>query len=135
MNQVLVDSSVLLDVFEDDPVWSNWSVSTLNHYKNFHLLCINSIIYTELSIGFKKIEELEHALTVAGITMLILPRESLFLAGKAFLQYKRNSGTKRTPLPDFYIGAHASVEAILLITRDTQQIKHYFPTVTIISPS
>jgi len=134
MNGLLVDANVILDIFLDDPVWADWSEETLNRFGETHTLCINPIIYTELSIGFQRIEELEKAIEIAGLQMLAIPKEALFLAGKAFLQYRRNKGTKSSPLPDFFIGAHAAVLQMDLITRDVARYRTYFPTVHLISP-
>jgi predicted nucleic acid-binding protein len=134
MSHVLVDSNVILDIFLDDPHWANWSEITLNQYGSTHDLCINPIIYTELSIGFNRIEELEDAIAQAGFQMLPLPKEALFLTGKIFLQYRKNQGTKLSPLPDFFIGAHAAILKLPLITRDVDQYRTYFPTITLISP-
>jgi predicted nucleic acid-binding protein len=134
MNGLLVDSNVILDIFLDDPNWGEWSEETLNQYGASHELFINSIIYTELSIGFNRIEELEGAIEIAGFQMLEMPKEALFLAGKAFLQYRRNKGVKSSPLPDFFIGAHAAVLNVALITRDTARYRTHFPTVNLITP-
>ena len=97
---LLIDSNVLLDIFENDPDWFEWSEEALSRYAKTHRLCINAVIYTELSIGFLKVEELEHALKVAAIDLLDLPKEALFLAGKVFLSYRRRGGTKTSTLPD-----------------------------------
>ena len=134
MKELLVDSNVILDVFLDDPQWADWSEMTLNQYGAANDLLINPIIYTEISIGFDQIEKLEEAVRKAGFQMLEISREALFLAGKVFLQYRRNEGTKSSPLPDFFIGAHAAVLGIDLITRDVARYRIYFPTVTLISP-
>lgn len=134
MSGLLVDSNVILDIFSDDPIWADWSEATLNRYGMTHDLYINPIIYTELSIGFERIEELEKAIEKAGFQMLELPKEALFLAGKVFLQYKRNKGNKASPLPDFYIGAHAAILNMDLVTRDLARYRTYFPTVNLISP-
>lgn len=134
MNGVLVDSFVLLDLFTDDPKWANWSENILDKYSQRNTLFINSIIYTEISIGFKRIEEVENAVEEIGVKVLEIPREALFLAGKAFLDYRRNKGTKGSTLPDFFIGAHATVSTFELITRDTARYKSYFPNVTLICP-
>ncbi len=134
MNGVLVDSNVILDIFLDDPNWADWSETMLNQYGTSHNLFINPIIYTELSIGFNRIEELEEALNRAGFHILEIPKEALFLAGKVFLQYRRNKGTKSSPLPDFFIGAHAAVLNLDLITRDVARYRTYYPTVHLISP-
>lgn len=134
MNGVLVDSSVVLDIFLDDAVWADWSESILSRLEGTHALYINPIIYAEVSVGFKQIEELEDAILGCGYHMLEVPKEALFLAGKVFLQYKKRRGTKSSPLPDFFIGAHAAVESLQLITRDPKRIRTYFPTVSLISP-
>jgi predicted nucleic acid-binding protein len=134
MTGLIVDSNVILDIFLNDPIWGEWSEKTLNRYGATNTLYINPIIYTELSIGFNRIEELENAIQRAGFEMLELPKEALFLAGKAFLKYRRNKGTKLSPLPDFFIGAHAAVLNIDLITRDVDRYATYFPTVNLITP-
>jgi predicted nucleic acid-binding protein len=134
MSGLLVDSNVILDILLDDPVWAEWSERTLSRYGETCDLLINPIVYTELSIGFKRIEELEEAIAIADFQMLEIPKEALFLAGKAFLQYRRNKGTKSSPLPDFFIGAHAAVLHVDLITRDVARYRTYFPTVNLISP-
>lgn len=134
MNGVLVDSNVILDIFLDDPLWAEWSEKTLNQYGDSHDLLINPIVYTEVSIGFKRIEELEKAIEMAGFQMLDIPKEALFLAGKAFWQYRRNKGMRSSTLPDFFIGAHAAVLKVDLITRDTTRYRTYFPTINLITP-
>ncbi|NTU53453.1 MAG: PIN domain-containing protein [Chlorobiaceae bacterium] len=134
MNGLLVDSNIILDVFLDDPLWADWSEATLSEYASHTPLYINQIIYSEISIGFKKVEELEIAIASGGFQMLEIPKEALFLAGKAFLNYRKQKGEKRSPLPDFFIGAHAAVSDIALITRDKKRYQSYFPTVNIISP-
>ena len=134
MNGYLVDSNVILDLFLDDPDWANWSETTLTKYGDQNALLINNIIYAEISIGFKRIEELETAMQVAAFQMLEIPKEALFLAGKAFMQYKKSQGLKSSPLPDFYIGAQAAVMGLDLITRDKNRYRTYFPTVNLINP-
>lgn len=134
MLDVLVDSNVILDIVEDDPEWYEWSFKILSQYSETHQLIINPIIYAEVSIGFKQIEELEEVLVLGGFKMAPIPKEALFLAGKAFFNYRRKQGVKTTPLPDFFIGAHASVLDITLLTRDKKRIKHYFPSVDLVSP-
>jgi len=135
MNRILVDSNVILDLFLNDPQWADWSERTLNQYGASNELVINPIVYTEISIGFNRIEELENAIERAGFYLLEIPKEALFLAGKVFLQYRRNKGTKSSPLPDFFIGAHAAVLNVRLITRDAARYKTYFPTVNLIYPN
>jgi predicted nucleic acid-binding protein len=134
MKGVLVDSNVVLDVFLDDPEWADWSESKLDEYDQLGTLYINAMVYSEISVGFKRIEELESAIVRGGFQMLETPKEALFLAGKAYLEYKKRKGTKRTPLPDFFIGAQAAVQNLDLITRDVARYQSYFPTVKLITP-
>ena len=134
MNGILIDSCVLLDLFTDDPHWANWSENILERYNQTNTLYINSIIYTEVSIGFIKIEEVEAAISALNIKVLEIPREGLFLSGKTYLNYRKNKGTRNSPLADFFIGAHASVSNFALITRDTSKYKTYFPQVKLIHP-
>jgi len=134
MKGVLVDSNVILDIFLNDPNWADWSESALTKYGVDTYLYINSIVYSEVSIGFEKIEELESALDKGGFQMLEIPKEALFLAGKAFQKYRRGKGIKRSPLPDFYIGAQAAILDLELITRDVSRYHTYFPSVRLISP-
>jgi predicted nucleic acid-binding protein len=130
----LVDSNVLLDVATNDPVWLDWSVSALEAAANAASLVINPLIYSEVSVAFRRIEELELALPAARFRREALPYEAAFLAGKAFLQYRRRSGARRSPLPDFYIGAHAAVAGFQLLTRDASRYRTYFPSVVLIAP-
>jgi len=134
MNGVFVDSCVLLDLFTNDAKWADWSENILEKYSQTNSLYINSIVYTEVSIGFNKVEEIEQAIAGLGLKVLEMPREALFLTGKAFLKYRKNKGTKVSPLPDFFIGAHASVSKFGLITRDSGKYKTYFPQVRLIHP-
>jgi predicted nucleic acid-binding protein len=134
VTNILVDSNVILDIFKDDPIWANWSEAILDRYCSTHILSINPVIYAEVSIGFGRLEECENALSEAGFELLDFPRKALFQAGKAFVQYKKRGGTKRSPLPDFFIGAHAEVAGIRFITRDAARYRTYFPTVPLVSP-
>ena len=134
MKGILVDSNVILDLFLNDPAWADWSEATLEKYSQQAILYINSIIYSEISIGFELIEDLENTIAKAGFQMLEIPKEALFLAGKVFLKYKKRRGTKRTPLPDFFIGAQAAVLQLDLLTRDISRYRTYFPKVNLISP-
>jgi len=134
MKGVFVDSCILLDLFTDDPNWADWSENILDKYSQTNTLYINSIVYTEVSIGFNKIEEVETAISQLGIKVLEIPREALFLTGKVFLKYRKNKGTKNSPLPDFFIGAHAIVSKFDLITRDSIKYKTYFPQLKLIHP-
>lgn len=131
---VLVDSNVLLDVMTEDPAWFNWSSQALSHAAAREILVINPIIYAEVSIGFERVEELEEALSQTYFQRAPLPWEAAFLAGKCFLRYRRLGGTKRSPLPDFYIGAHAAVTGMSLLTRDAVRYQTYFPRVDLIHP-
>lgn len=134
MNGVFVDSRILLDLFTDDPVWAGWSESVLEQYAQTNSLYINSIVYTEISIGFERIEDVDAAVAALNLRVLEIPREALFLAGKTFLEYRRNRGIKSSLLPDFFIGAHASVSRFDLITRDTSKYQTYFPRIRLIHP-
>ena len=134
MKGILVDSDIILDIFLNDPNWADWSESTLEKYSLNTTLYINLIVYSEVSTGFERIEELESAFSRGGFQMLQIPKEALFLAGKAFLKYRKIKGVKRSPLPVFYIGAHAAILDLNLITRDVARYRTYFPTVRLISP-
>ena len=133
-NAVLVDSNVLLDVLTDDPRWSAWSQQALARCADEGALAINPIIYAEVSIRFATIEDLEEALAPHLFERLPLPWEAAFLAGKSFLDHRRRGGRKRSPLPDFYIGAHAAVADLTLLTRDPTRYRTYFPRVRLIAP-
>ena len=131
---ILVDTNVLLDVLEDDSKWAAWSQSKLDAASATDTLAINPIIYSELSIAFARIEELEAVLTEASLAVEPIPREALFLAGKVFLKYRRARGTKHSVLPDFYIGAHAAVMQWPILTRDVNRFRAHFATVQLIAP-
>jgi predicted nucleic acid-binding protein len=130
----LVDSSVLLDVLTDDPKWAAWSGRQLAECADRGLLIVNPIIYAEVSVGFQRIEELEEAFPPGDFRREPLPWEGAFLAGKAFLMYRRKGGRKGTPLPDFYIGAHAAVAGLTLLTRDPGRYRTYFPKLPLLTP-
>lgn len=131
---VLVDSNVLLDVLTEDARWGAWSSEALAEQGDRDLLAINPIIYSEVSIGFARIEELETALPAQTFHRLALPWEAAFLAGKSFLAYRRRGGKRVSPLPDFYIGAHAAVVGLRLLTRDARRYRTYFPKVELVAP-
>jgi hypothetical protein len=131
---ILVDTNVLLDVLQDDSQWASWSQSQLDAASATEHLAINPIIYSELSISFTRIEELEAVIAEAALAVEEVPREALFLAGKAFLRYRRGQGTKHNILPDFIIGAHAAVMRWRLLTRDAGRYRTCFPTVDVIAP-
>lgn len=134
MTPVLVDSNVLLDVATEDPIWSAWSSATLERVGEESILVINALVYAEVSVGFPTIEALEAALPIELFRRELLPYEAAFLAGKCFLAYRRDGGTKRSPLPDFYIGAHAAVAGYRLLTRDVSRYRTYFPRLELIAP-
>ena len=133
-SMVLVDSNVLLDVITADPVWGNWASDTLVRLFDEHKLAINSIIYAETSIRFSTVEELDEALSPKFFERLSIPYEAAFLAGKCYMKYKERGGFKTSVLPDFLIGAHASVSNMKLVTRDISRYKTYFPKLELISP-
>jgi predicted nucleic acid-binding protein len=134
MSGILVDSCIILDLITEDPKWANWSAKTLEKQANHHQLYINPIIYAEVSIGYQRIEELEAALPAAFFKRTPLPWEAAFLAGKAFIKYRKLGGQRTLPLPDFFIGAHAMIEHLTLLTRDKKRFLHYYPKLKIISP-
>ena len=134
MSEVLVDSNVLLDVFTEDRDWFTWSSATLAEQAEAATLVINPIIYAEVSVRFARIEELEEALPVLAFRREPLPWEAGFLAGKCFLRYRKRGGSKRSPLPDFYVGAHAAVRGMTLLTRDATRYRSYFPSLRIVAP-
>jgi hypothetical protein len=131
---VLVDSSVILDVATQDPTWQEWSEGALARCASEGMLVINPLVYAEVSIGFDRVEDLEDALDQAVFRRDPVPYEAAFLAGKAFLAYRRRGGVRHAPLPDFYIGAHAAVAGLRLLTRDPTRFRTYFPTVKLIAP-
>ena len=132
---ILVDTNVLLDVLQEDPNWAAWSQGQLETAALTDQLAINAVIYSELSMAFTRIEELEKVIGDAAVTVEPIPREALFLAGKVFLDYRRRQGSKQGVLPDFYIGAHAAVKGYPLLTRDVGRYRSYYPTVRLITPS
>lgn len=131
---VLIDSNVLLDVMTEDAHWSTWSTEAIEQTANRSRLVINPIIYAEVSVRFTRIEDLDEAIPKLMFEREPLPYEAAFLAGKAFLAYRRRGGTKSLPLPDFFIGAHAAVTGYALLTRDAARYRTYFPRLTLIAP-
>jgi predicted nucleic acid-binding protein len=134
MPSYLVDSSVLLDIFTADEQWVEWSVGQLEQAATDGSLFIDPIVYSEVSIRFSRIEELERAIQECGLVWSEIPREALFLAGKAWMAYRKRGGPRITPLPDFFIGAHAAVSDLVLVTRDAGRVRTYFPTVRLVAP-
>lgn len=133
-DHVLVDSSVLLDVLTRDPVWYGWSAEALERCGDEAMLAINPLIYAEVSLGFERLEELDETLPPTYFARLPLPWEAAFLAARAFLAYRRRGGDRRSPLPDFYIGAHAAVSGLKLVTRDPRRYRTYFPRLELVAP-
>ena len=134
MIPVLVDSNVIIDVATEDPEWGEWSASALEKCADASVLVINPVIYAEVSIGFKTIEELEGVLPPEYFRREPVPWEAAFLAGKCFVRYRRRRGTRATTLPDFFIGAHAATREYRLLTRDATRFRTYFPSVRLVSP-
>ncbi|MBL6613548.1 MAG: type II toxin-antitoxin system VapC family toxin [Reyranella sp.] len=135
MSAILVDSNVILDVFTEDSRWFPWSSAALEHAANESRLVISPIIYGEISIRFDRIEDLDDALPPAMFEREAIPFEAAFLAGKAFAAYRRRSGVKTSPLPDFLIGAHAAIQGYRVLTRDVTRYRTYFPKLALISPT
>ena len=134
MSRVLMDANVLLDVLTDDLQWHGWSAAQMGACAAHAELCINPIVYAEISVGFERIEQLDEALPPDAFTRLELPWEAGFLAGKAFLHYRRAKGARSSPLPDFYIGAHAAIEGMVLLPRDARRYRTYYPKLDLICP-
>ena len=132
---VMVDSNVLLDVATNDPDWGHWSGRALAQVAEHAALIINPIIYAEVSIGYTTIEALDAALPATLYQREPLPWEAGFLAGKCILRYRRRGGPRQSPLPDFYIGAHAAISRLALLTRDAARYRSYFPTIEIFAPA
>lgn len=131
---LLVDTNVLVDVLENDPDWADWSIGQLRAQSKIHRLAINPIIYAELSLTFSTVEALDETIADLGLVMIEVPRPALFLAGKAFVRYRRLGGTKANVLGDFFIGAHAAVSGLQILTRDTKRYGSYFPSVVLVAP-
>lgn len=130
----LVDSNVLLDLLTEDPHWLAWSTKALVEAAERGPLFINQIVYAEVSVRFSRIEDLEDALPPRDYRRVEIPWEASFLAGKAFVRYRREGGARTSPLPDFFIGAHAAVMRLALLTRDAARYRTYFPSVDMTAP-
>jgi predicted nucleic acid-binding protein len=134
MTAILVDSNVILDVFSEDPQWFEWSSTALAEATEVSRLIVNSIVYSEVSVRFSRIEDLDIALPRDRFIREPIPFDAAFLAGKAFVQYRRRGGTRASSLPDFFIGAHAAVAGYRLLTRDPHRVRVYFPQLDLIAP-
>lgn len=130
----LVDTNVLLDLVTDDPLWAEWSIRGLDAAAIRGGLFINDVVYAELSVRFDRIEDLNAVVEHAGLVLTEIPREALFLAGKAFQRYRSARGARTGVLPDFFIGAHAAVTGMTLLSRDAQRYRSDFPGITLIAP-
>jgi predicted nucleic acid-binding protein len=131
---ILIDTNVLLDVLENDPGWASWSQDQLDAAAATDTLAINPIIYSELSMAFARIEELDAVIEVASLRIEEIPKAALFLAGKVFLAYRKSQGTKHNVLPDFFIGAHAAVMQWPILTRDVGRYRAHFPGLRLVTP-
>jgi predicted nucleic acid-binding protein len=131
---LLVDTNVLVDVFQNDPQWADWSIAQMRAQSKLHVLAINPIIYAEISLSFSTLEALNDVVTTMALEVREIPRPALFLAAKAYEQYRRRGGSKAQVLPDFFIGAHAAVEGWPLLTRDASRFRTYFPTLDVLAP-
>jgi len=131
---IVVDSNVILDIVTEDKRWFPWSSEALAHYSETYAFVINPVIYAEVSIGFDRVEDVEAVLSPMLFRRDPIPWEAAFLAGKCFLRYRKKGGSKRSPLPDFFIGAHAAVLGIPLLTRDASRYRTYFPKLRLIVP-
>jgi predicted nucleic acid-binding protein len=131
---ILVDSNVILDITGQDTEWRDWSENQVAAWGSRESLAVNCLIYAELSIDYAKISDLDEDLTDWGMVKLDLPYEAAFLAGRAFVEYRKRGGNRRSPLPDFYIGAHAQVSGLRLLTRDAARYRTYFPKLKLIAP-
>ena len=131
---ILIDSNVLIDIWTRDERWGEWSSRNLAACLQAGPVGINPVIYAELSLGFQTERDLNEAVGVVSVTKLPLPSEAAFPAGRAYLAYRRRGGTRRSPLPDFFIGAHAETAGLPLLTRDVGRFQSYFPAVRLSSP-
>jgi predicted nucleic acid-binding protein len=131
---VLVDSNIILDLASEDDEWLDWSASALERAASSYRLVINPIIYAEVSTRFDRVEDVDALAPAAYFERRALPWDAGFLAAKCFVTYRKRGGTRRSPLPDFYIGAHAAVEGLTLLTRDPKRYRDYFPKLRLIAP-
>ncbi len=134
MTATLLDSNILIDIFAGDGPWTAWSEEMLIQALEDGAAFVNQVVYAEISVGFSTVEKCDDALAIQGIERMPLPWPASFLAGRAYTEYRRRGGVKRSPLPDFFIGAHAAVEGLRLLTRDPARYRSYFPTVELITP-
>ena len=131
---LLVDTNVLVDVLQNDPQWADWSIAQLRAQATLHALAINPVVYAEISLSFSTLEALDEVVVTLGLEVCEIPRPALFLAAKAYAQYRRRGGSRQQVLPDFFIGAHAAVQGWPLLTRDARRFRTYFPTLDVVAP-
>ena len=129
-----MDTNVLVDVLQNDPQWADWSIAQMRAQASLHALVINPVIYAEISLSFSTLEALDDVVGTLAQELPQIPRPALFLAAKAWAQYRRRGGNKLQVLPDFFIGAHTAVEGWPLLTRDARRFKTYFPTLELLAP-
>ena len=130
----MVDTNVLFDLVTGDSIWADWAARQLRTLSARETLVVNPVVYAELSVGYNRPEQVDAALAEAGVRLVEIPRAALFLAGKAFQNYRSRGGTRTGVLPDFFIGAHAVAENLSLLTRDVRGYRSYFPTIALITP-
>jgi predicted nucleic acid-binding protein len=131
---LLVDTNVLIDVLENDPVWADWSVRQLRAQAQVHALTVNPVIYAELSLVFESVDALDDVIGKMSLLLQEIPRAALFLAGRAFVKYRRAGGNRSNVLADFFIGAHAAVAGCSILTRDAGRYASHFPRVPLVTP-
>ena len=131
---VLVDTCVLVDVLQNDPQWADWSIAQLRAQATLHALAINPVVYAEISLSFSTLEALDEVVVTLGLEVCEIPRPALFLAAKAYAQYRRRGGSRQQVLPDFFIGAHAAVQGWPLLTRDARRFRTCSPTLEVMAP-
>lgn len=131
---LLVDTNVLVDVLQNDPQWADWSIAQLRAQARLHALVVNPVIYAEMALSFSTLEALDDVVRTLRLELREIPRPALFLAAKAFAQYRRRGGRNAQVLPDFFIGAHAAVEGWALLTRDASRFRTYFPSLVVLAP-
>jgi len=132
---LLVDTKVLVDVLQNDPLWADWSIAQMRAQAQLHALVINPVIYAEMSLCFSTLEALDEVVGTLALELREMPRPALFLTARAYAQYRRSGGNKLQALPDFFIGAHAAVEGWPLLTRDARRFRTYFPTLEVLAPT
>ena len=132
---VLVDTNVLIDALQNDPRWADWSIGQMRVQSRVHELVVNPVVYAEFAMSFQHPTELDRVLEILKLRLLDVPRPALFLAGKAFARYRREGGPRQSVLADFFIGAHAAVSSLTILTRDARRYRNYFPSVQLVTPA